>query len=157
MTHPHFSISTLMAVVLVLAINLAAGGGFFGMSGMEWPELLDLGARPMASILAIGLVPLLKARSGRSGKRPFLVGFEIFGVAALFLYIACAWLFTHPIHDSVGNLLERFVSSGRPLFPWSLMAIFLLPQLLIALLGGWLSTRYRVTVRIGRAQTEGPE
>ena len=36
MTHVRFSISTLMFVVLVIALNLYAGGPFYGPNGMEW-------------------------------------------------------------------------------------------------------------------------
>ncbi len=94
MIHARFEISTLMVVVLVLAVNLAAGGPFQGLAGMEWPSLLNSGALPMASILAVGLVALMKSRSGQGGGRRFLAGFETFGVTALFLYIGCARLFT---------------------------------------------------------------
>ena len=147
MAHVRFSISTLMFVVLVIAFNLYAGGPFYGPNGMEWLALLSSGAVPMASILAVGLVVLLKKPSGPPGGRRFLSGFETFGAAALFFYIACALLFPEAIHRKLADLLMRFIWTGRPLFSWSLMALCLLPQLLVALLGGWLNTRYRIVRR----------
>jgi hypothetical protein len=70
MTHPRFSIVTYMAAVLVIAVNLAAGDFYYGSPGMEWSTLINFGARPMASILAIGLVPLANIGSGRDDDRP---------------------------------------------------------------------------------------
>jgi hypothetical protein len=136
-----------MVVVLVLAINLAAGGPFYGPNGMEMFSLLSSGALPMASILAVGVFVLMKVPSGRRGGRQFLAGFEAFGAAALFVYIASARLFSEAIHQELGDLLKRVIWPGRPLFSWCLMALCLLPQLLIALLGGWLNTRYRIVRR----------
>ena len=54
-----------------------------------------------------------------------------------------------------GELLKPYISTGTPLFPWSLTAMFVLPQLLIALVGGWFNTRYRLTLRIERRPNEG--
>jgi hypothetical protein len=142
-----------MVVVLVLAVNLAAGGPFYGPNGMEMSSLLSSGALPMASVLAVGLFVLMKLPSGRRGGRRFLAGFEAFGVAALFLYITSARLFSEAIHQDLGDLLKRVIWPGRPLFSWCLMALCLLPQLLVALLGGWLNTRYRI-VRREAANTE---
>jgi len=147
MFHARFSISTLMFVVLVVALNLVAGGPYYGQTGMERPSLLSSGALPMASILAVGLFVLMKRPTGRPGGRRFLAGFEAFGVAALFLYISCAEMFPEPIHQKLGDLLMRFIWTGRPLFSVALMALCLLPQLLVALLGGCLNTRYRVVRR----------
>jgi hypothetical protein len=147
MMHARFSLSTLMVVVLVLAVNLSAGGPFYGLTGMEGLSLLSSGALPMASILAVGLVVLMKRPTGRPGGRRILAGFEAFGVAALFLYLACTGLFPETIHQKLGDLLKRIIWPGRPLFSWCLMALCLLPQLLVALLGGWLNARYRIVRR----------
>lgn len=148
MTHPRFSIVTYMAAVLVIAVNLAAGDFYYGSPGMEWSTLINFGARPMASILAIGLVPLANIRSGRDGDRLFLTGFEVAGVGALLLYVACAGVFTRSIHDGIGNLMDRVFSRGSPLFPWSLMGVLVLPQLFVAWLGGWVNTRYLVRFNV---------
>jgi hypothetical protein len=147
MIHTRFSISTLMVVVLVLAVNLAEGGPFYGPTGMEGLSLLSSGALPMASILAVGLVVLMKRPPGRLDGRRFLAGFEAFGVAALFLYIAFARLFPETIHQNLGDLLKRVLWPGRPLFSWCFMILCVMPQLLVALLGAWLNARYRIVGR----------
>jgi hypothetical protein len=147
MIHLRFSISTLMFVILVLAVNLSVGGPFYGPKGMEGLALLSSGALPMASILAVGLVVLLNRRLGPPGGRRFLAGFEAFGAAALFFYIACALLFPEAIHRKLADLLMQYIWTGRPLFSWALMALCLLPQVLVALLGGWLNARYRIVRR----------
>lgn len=150
MNFPRSSISTQMVVVLVVAINLGAGS--FGNSGpgMEWVELLQFGVRPMVSILLVGLVPLLRARFARTGERPSLPGFEVFGAAAALLYVFCARVFTVPIHGFVVETGKQVMSTGALLYPWFLTALLLLPQLLVALLGAWLSSRYQVAVHIVR-------
>jgi hypothetical protein len=148
MTYPRFSIATFMAAVLVLAVNLAAGDFYYGAPGMEWSTLINFGARPMASILAVGLVPLANIRSGRDGDRLFLRGFEVAGVGALLVYVACAGVFTRSIHDGSGDLMDRVFSHGNPLFPWSLMGVLVLPQLFVAWIGGWVNSRYLVRVNV---------
>jgi hypothetical protein len=147
MIHLRFSISTLMFVILVLAVNLSVGGPFYGPTGMEGLALLTSGALPMANILAVGLVVLMKRPTGPRGGRRFLAGFEAFGAAALFFYIACAQLFPEAIHRKLGDLLIQITWRRSPMFSWSLMALCLLPQLLVALLGGWLNARYRIVRR----------
>jgi hypothetical protein len=147
MIHARFSISTMMLVVLVLALNLFAGGPFYGPTGMEGTSLLNPADLPMASILAVGMFVLVQRPKGPPSSRRFLVGFEAFGLAALLLYIACIGLFPKPIHQQLGDLLKRLIWPGRPLFAFALMAFCVLPQFLVALLGGFLNTRYRVVRR----------
>jgi hypothetical protein len=156
MSHPRFSIATFMAAVLVIAVNLAAGDFYYGAPGMEWSTLINFGARPMASILAVGLVPLANIRSGRDGDRLFLTGFEVVGVGVLLVYVASAAVFTRSLHDGIGNLMDRAFSRGNILHPWSLMGVLLLPQLFMAWLGGWVNTRYlvRFNVHVERRREE---
>src|SRR5262245_55260245 len=130
------SISTLMVVVLVVAVNVAAGDVYFGAVGDDWADLLNFGARPMASLLVIGAIPALRATLRRTSGPPFLVGFEAFGLAALLAFVAITGIFGHAIHQGLGNLLPRVVSPITPLFPWSITAILVLPQMTVALLGG---------------------
>jgi hypothetical protein len=154
---PRVSISTLMAVVSVVAVYFATGGPVYGFTGMEWQSLLTLGALPMACILAIGFVLLKMERSNRPDRRRFLTGFVACGVAALFLYIACAWWFIQSIYKGVGELLNQILSPASPFYGWSLMTPFLVPQLFAALLGGWIHERYRITIRIERRPPETAE
>ena len=65
MIHARFSISTMMLVVLVLALDLFAGGPFYGPTGMEAASLFNSGVLPMVSILAIGSFVLMHAQRVR--------------------------------------------------------------------------------------------
>ena len=136
-----------MSIVMVAAVNFAAGDhAFFGLPETQWPDLVQGGVRPMASVLGIGLLPLLPllaARSPRVRSRPFLAGFEIVGILGALTYLACAAVFTREIHELVFDNLKQFVSPGSTIFPWSILLIFLAPQLLIAAVGGWLNALYQ--------------
>ncbi len=141
---PRFSLATLMSIVMVAAVNFAAGDhAFFGLPETQWPDLVQGGVRPMASVLGIGLLPLLAARSPRVRSRPFVAGFEIVGILGVLTYLACAVVFTREIHELVFDNLKQFVSPGSTIFPWSILLIFLAPQLLIAAVGGWLNAWYQ--------------
>ena len=141
---PRFSLATLMSIVMVAAVNFAAGDhAFFGLRETQWPDLVQGGVRPMASVLGIGFLPLLAARSPRVRSRPFLAAFEIVGILGVLTYLACAAVFTREIHELVFDNLKGFVSPGSTIFPWSILLIFLAPQLLIAAVGGWLNARYQ--------------
>ena len=105
MTHLRFSISTIMAVVLVLALNLAAGDFYYGAPGMEWSTLIEF-RRGAVEHPGRWIGQLLRELvSGRDGDRLFLTGFEVVGVSVLFLYIACAGVFAQSIHAGVCDLL----------------------------------------------------
>src|SRR5262249_37087572 len=84
---PRFTITFLMVVLLVLAVDLAwirwfLVQGHRSLFGLQ-PMALDFGIIPMASVLALGLAHLVSARR-RS--RPFVIGFTAFGSLALFAY-----------------------------------------------------------------------
>jgi hypothetical protein len=113
----------------------------------------------MATILAVGLIALVTAKGSQANSRASLAGFEVFGVAALFIYIISARMFTEELHNGLGSLVEQVVSRGSILFPWSILVLLLMPQLLVALIGGWLGSRYRVNISIAveRRNREGTE
>jgi hypothetical protein len=100
----------------------------------------------------------------RPKSRPFLLGFETFGAAALALNVALTLLLTDPWGASTtyGNLIfwylnlvgapiETAIGPDRPVLlnlVLMLVIVFMLgwPQLAFALIGGFLSRRYKVTV-----------
>ncbi len=156
-----FSIWSLMAVVLLVALDCMAINMFLGR--LPFPaslsELIFLGALPMANLLAIGLFRLWKERNGRGRTRPFLVGFEVFGGVALLLFFVCIWVAPDSLHDGVGGYLRSLsLRPGDPLLFTGAVAILLLPQLALASVGGWLVSRYRIEVKIVvERRTAGPE
>src|SRR3954467_10745192 len=79
-----FSISALMAVVLLVALDCMAFDTLLNRPLFErnLSDVVFFGALPMANIVAIGLIRLLTERNRRGRTRPFLVGFERFGGVA---------------------------------------------------------------------------
>jgi hypothetical protein len=147
---PRFSISGLMAVVLIVALDFGACKALLG-GPLFVPDLSDLivfGALPMANILAIGLIPFLTARTHDGGRRPALVGFEVFGVVALLLYIGCSLLATRTIHDGVGDLLRAMHLQPEPVFLVGASALLTLPQVALAFLGGRLGGKYILGLKV---------
>jgi hypothetical protein len=112
---------------------------------------LLLGALPMANVLAVGM--LIGHR--RPGSRPFLLGFEAFGAMALAFFIALASCF--PRETVMSYLvpfvapLERIIGPDRPFVYIPIqffVAVIMLswPQLAFALIGGFLSLRFKITI-----------
>jgi hypothetical protein len=98
----------------------------------------------MANILTVGL---LIGRRHR-GSRPFLLGFEAFGAAALVLYLALVGLFAEgsvmPYLYLVLKPLAKTIGLHIPVF-YSVTAVMLgLPQLAFALIGGVLSRQFAI-------------
>jgi hypothetical protein len=113
-----FSISGPMATVLVFAQDFGAVRAFLGVPFFV-PDLSDLlvyGALPMTNVLAIGSIYLLKSRLDHGGELPALVGFLVFGMVALLLYLGCSLLATHSIHDGVGDVLRAIGLYPGPVF-----------------------------------------
>jgi hypothetical protein len=112
---------------------------------------LFLGSLPMANVLAVGML----VGQRRPGNRPFLLGFEAFGAVGLAFFIALASCFPREVLllylTPVVVPMERTVGDDRPfvMFPIvGIVAVALLglPQLAFALLGGFLSRRFRITI-----------
>jgi hypothetical protein len=143
MKPPRFRIAWVMVAVAIAALDFGAIRAV-----LSYPEvgLVGLGALPMANVLVIGNL----FGQHRPGSRPFLLGFEAFGVMALILFFGLAICFPREV---VMPYLEPFLSriatitgQGRPfvLIPIEcFVAVVLLgwPQLAFALLGGFLSVQ----------------
>jgi hypothetical protein len=141
-----------MLAVAILAVNFAAIRAFLDYTS-PLGEVLLFGALPMANILAVGL--LIAQRRPRT--RPFLLGFELFGAIELASYFAFASWFPNPggpIRWYVSIVLDPIVATmGQTRSLVTLPAIWLvvlfmlgLPQVAFALIGGFLSRRYKVTI-----------
>jgi hypothetical protein len=170
MKMPRLTIAWIMSSVVVAAINLAAIRALDGTSTLVgW--LFVLGAMPMASILVLGIPSLVRGFSGRGKIRPFLIGFEAVGWTVLLIYTSTAVLF--PV--SVGRVVEWVVNSVFIFFgidfgsvrgldaALELFVLFLflliplVPQLAIALVGGWLNQRFKFRITIEPRRTAGVE
>lgn len=117
-------------------------------------DLLTAGVTPMASLLGLGVVMLLRSLVLRSQCSPFLLGFVASGSAALSAYVACCVLATEwidryavPASNLVlfqpAQIIGRGISDEIRQAISSAVGIFVLglPQVLLALLGGMLNER----------------
>ena len=140
-----FSIATLMIVILVVAVD-------FGLGKLVWPnwgkEVLMV--LPMINLLLFCLPRLRRGRKGRC----FWVGFEGVGWAmmgsillmiwlrfepVIYLFYAAFWTVSKLPIDKAGNAADM-VAIGF------FIPISLIPLVLVASIGGWLSNRYRVVI-----------
>jgi len=169
MKRPRFPIAGMMAAVVAVAINLAV------IRSIEWTKpdtmahfFFACGVMPMASVLILVALMSLPdlVRSGRLS--PFVLGFEAVGWAVVFAFVTC-YSIASPILLAYAEGIGAYT---RPVFiryfadppPWVGMAlelglgavIFSLPQLAVALLGGWLTRKFGLTVRFERRGMEEP-
>jgi hypothetical protein len=148
---PRLTISGLMTLVLLVALDIWACKGLLMGGPLFVPDLSDLlvfVALPMANILAIGLYPFLMLRHEDGEGRHGLVGFEVGGLAALLIFLACSLTMTHPLHEGVGHLLTSIGLVHGPVFLVSAATLLLLPQVALALLGARLGRTYRIRVSV---------
>ena len=155
---PRFQIAWIMVAVAIAALDF---GAIRALLDPVWfvAGFLLLGALPMANILAVGILIGLR----RPKRRPFLLGFVIFGAMALALYVALTSSFTNP--DIAKNpclgLLDSYLALNPtveiigPSHPFVFIPIqcfvtvvmLVWPQLAFALIGGLLSRKFKITPR----------
>jgi hypothetical protein len=157
---PRFRIASIMVVVAIAALDLVAIRTFLGFRSLMG-ELLILGALPMANVLAV----VLALGQLRPANRPFCLGFVLFGAMALTVYVATATSFPREIVKSymipVSEYLVRVIGPHRPLLfipaqTFAYLAILVLPQVVIALIGGLLFQKFMIISRISRRPDQTP-
>jgi hypothetical protein len=136
-----YSIAEMMAAVALVALVAFERRVIQNpLSGRTVTEaMLLLGGLPMANILAAGLLILLRDRWRRRVYLPWLVGFEVVGWTALCLYASIAYHHPDALRETVVHALSPLVPPGDQAFIVAVMATLGLPQLAVALLGGWLN------------------
>jgi hypothetical protein len=146
-----------------MMVFVAIAGLDFGMIrampviGPPTSVLFLLGALPMANALPV----ILLIGQRRPENRPFRLGFVSFGAMALALFVAMTWSFPLAMAILVTPLtvsLEQTIGSGRPLLSVAAQALALvvtlgLPQVVCALIGGFLSRKFMITRRRDRTPT----
>jgi hypothetical protein len=146
---PRFTISSLMTLVLLVALNL---GGYKALrmedSPAELSDLLVFGALPMANVLAIGLYRLTVARTRNEKDRRGLLGFELGGLVALVIFLACSLTITHSLHEGVGHLVESIGLKPGLLFVACAASLLLLSQVAPGFLVSRLARTYKLRVGI---------
>ncbi len=154
MKMPRFRLVWLMVAVAIAAIDFAAIRATVGPGAGLVAAYLLVGALPMANVLVVGMLIARK----RPGSRPFLLGFEVFGAIALALYIHVAM--SSPRNSEwpiewylrlVFDPLNAVTASYQPLVHEAIglfvgVLVLIGPQLVFALIGGFLSRRFKITV-----------
>jgi hypothetical protein len=158
---PRFSIMSVMWIVLIASVNLAA------IRALETPipefvQILIVVSMPMASILLIGIPTLVKGFSRRGKTPPFLSGFEAFGWAIVLVCAGTVFFFPIFFGEAIAILwgwsgLTENRDSFWQSFIFFDMFIYLVPQLLIALAGSWLVGTFRIRVTVERRSTSQSE
>lgn len=165
---PRISIARLMAVVLLIALDFAVIRSLFGNTFTAHERYYIHGLLPMTNLMAFVAMNEWRRLMRLGESRPFWTGFLASGGAALWLYSATA-------HLSEPNLHERYFDFVlKPLFPvlkhldvhfplgvdvLLILCYFLamtLPQLVVALTGGWLFTKWRVVLVRRMPSDAGP-
>jgi hypothetical protein len=159
---PRFRIASVMIFVAIAALDFGAIRALLD-SQTDDLFLLVLGALPTVNVLAVGM--LIGRR--RPGNRRFLLG-EAFGAMAFALYVALAsFLRDEVVMPYLGPLLDLFdylektIGSDRPFvfipFLCPAGAVMLgLPQVVFALIGGLLSRKFVITIRITKRPDRTP-
>ncbi len=141
-----------MVAIAITALNLGAISAAL-RSNSQAAGFLMLGALPLMNVLTVGL--LIGWRRPKS--RPFLLGFEAFGVAALGLYSAFVCLSPdpeRPLHPYLAVTVGPMINYVEQNYPSLLHAISLIdlaamlgwPQVAFALLGGFLFRTFKITI-----------
>jgi hypothetical protein len=142
----------LLTLVVVAALDCAALRS--PLSGRRLTLIMNLlGVLPMANLLFLGLLVSLR----REGRRlTFWVGFELAGLLVLLIYIASTISHSQELREVVAATLHLVGPPGTLTFP-AAAAVLLLPQVLLAFLGGCLSEHVvsRVSPSIKGSQALG--
>jgi hypothetical protein len=149
MKPPRFRLAWVIVAVAISALNFGVIRAVLDQRGFE-SDLLGLGALPMANILAVGFL----VGHWHSGSRRFLLGFEAFGVIALALYIASAYFSPFYLLDPYLELslqpIRAAIAIDEPVFLPAVISaaivVLLLLQVIFALIGGFLTRKYRITI-----------
>jgi hypothetical protein len=160
------SMAAMMGAVAMVALDFSVMHSFDPSGTDSLPHLLfATGVMPVVSLLVlVGLIALPRVvRTGELG--PFLIGFEAFGCAAVFAFVTFYSIATR----SFMNGAEAIAASCRPFFvsyagelpEWAgvflefglATVLFSVPQVLVALLGGWLARRIGIRARFELANS----
>jgi hypothetical protein len=148
---PRFRLDTLCILVLMAALNLGWYREFV-RHGYAYPSVFgfsdrgfDVAVLPMVTALVIGLYYIVFRRGHPSA---FLLGFEVCGLVATLAFMVWFWAAPFSVTGTLINgpfpWLVRAFRWGRISSHVFLLACSIIdtsPQLLAALLGGWLAQR----------------
>jgi hypothetical protein len=139
-----------MVAVAIAALDFWATRGLLDLRPHQM--LLLCGALPTANILAIGLL----VAHQRPGNCRFILGFEVFGAFALVLFVILAipirgeLVTDYYLLPVLEPLSQAYVKSRLLIFRLTgifvVVVLLVVPQVLFAVIGGTLSSRFKITV-----------
>jgi hypothetical protein len=150
MRFPPIRIVWAMAFIALVALELAAMRAIAGFTSPDMTSMwlvmsVGLACQGVLTVLAIGLLVGYRSRASR----PFVVGFEVFGIAALGLYIAGVVTYSQELIlqfqyavRPLADLLRDgpFMSTGKMWLAHLIIEILVsLPLLAMAAIGGFLT------------------
>jgi hypothetical protein len=162
---PRIAIAELMALVVLAAINCWVVSGMLG----GWPPAIAFTLAAillMANVLVVGLFLVLRSRVRKVKTRPFLAGFLAAGAGAMVLegllvaiFPSSLMLHIRATFEPLEKLLERaglpIGSRTMDLIGISIVVAYLaIPQFLGAVIGGLITSRYRIKLVIERRVDE---
>jgi hypothetical protein len=146
-----------MVAVAIVALDFAAIRTWLGFDSRMANALL-LGVLPMVNVLAGGILIVQQ----HPGSRPFLLGFVAFGAMALALCVFLSFFHDAAALDAYLGLLSEpweMIIRHAPPFNTDLIRAFVIvvwvgwPQAAFALIGGFFSRTYRITITKRSAPT----
>ncbi len=163
MRRPHISIAGLMVAVAVVAVDVAVCRRLYldPVDG-DLEMFYALGILPMASLLVLFGAFAVPDRRRGGRLAPFVFGFEAVGWTVLLLFISWYSLgrftvdrYRFPIQVAI---MRPFIPALDQAPPWVWVyfangigsLVLTAPQLLLALFGGWLARRLKLTIRFER-------
>jgi hypothetical protein len=158
---PRISVGMLIAAILIVAVSLTVGRNVFRDAftlsrGSLEPVELIFGVLPMLSVLCLCGILAVRDLGGRGHAPSFVVGFEVCGCAAVIIFLMLSLSDPDSVKVAVGAVCTLLATSdGSRTFPnirelllWTLVCSP--PQMLFALVGGWLAKRIGLTLTIER-------
>jgi hypothetical protein len=146
---PRFRIASVMALIAIAAFDFTV---IRRLVDYRTPtgDLLLVGAMPMANVLAVGMLIVQR----RPGWRPFLLGFEAFGVVVLASFVFLANFRHRVLWTHVGPLANNLASTFARYGPFICISIInsattvilVLPQVAFAVIGGFVCRKFSLTV-----------
>jgi hypothetical protein len=147
MRRPRVSVGMLMAIVGFIAIQIAVARHYLLSEGY----VSALFVLPVVTVLGLGALFVMGDLRRKGETTAFLVGFEAIGGSTLCFAVQLSPLWIRasvPVAKIFAPLFPTFPGVE---FPERLLLVALcsLPIFLIALGGGWLANKLRLTVTIG--------
>jgi hypothetical protein len=130
-----------MVLIVALALDCLAVRSILDSRDVFSVSAVFLGL-PMATVLLV--LPVLGLNRRQTHPGPFLVGFEIVGWTVLMILVAACWL-TSPVNGFLAETIRQN-PYAHAMHGIVVIVLFTTPQLVVAMLGGLVTRRYRVVV-----------